>query len=317
MANVGQQVRNVAGRLADDTKTLLDTRNALKKLISDGNDLLSPDAAVGRRVHAFVNAMGQLREGFEAFGTLAGQSTRDYFAQADDALDAVLETTAKIAERHHELNAWCAWRRRRNEALDLDLGPLVEAVERGDVPIGEIATTFRAAYCSWWSAAVIEHDDVLRKFSTPEHVATILKFREIDDRYQGLTAAYIGALLTSRLPDAGNVTRRSSWGGTSSRIAEAAKAQTCSPAHDRDSRCRYDLGALPHDVAPVGCPVPVRGPRAIRCGYLRRGIPDHRLGCRRLPCESKAGDCRWRPEANATHELFRKGGMTTRTVTST
>ena len=212
LGNVGQQVRNAVGRLADDTTALLDTRNALKKLIADGNDLLSPDAAVGRRIHAFLNAMGQLREGFEAFGALAGQSTRGYFAQADDALDAIRETTTKVAERHHDLNAWCTWRRRRNEALDLDLAPLVEAVERGDVPVDEIATTFHAAYCSWWSAAVIDQDDVLRLFSTPEHVATIHNFRELDDRYQKLTAAYIGALLAGRLPDADSVTRKSSWG---------------------------------------------------------------------------------------------------------
>ena len=212
LSNVGQQARNAVGRLADDTTTLLDTRNALKKLIADGNDLLSPDAAVGRRIHAFLDAMGRLRGSFAAFGALAGQSTRDHFAQADDALNVIRETTTVIAERHQELNAWCAWRRRRNEALDLDLAPLVEAVETGDVPVDEIAATFHAAYCSWWSRAVIEQDDVLRRFSTPEHVATISNFRELDDRYQELTARYIGALLAGRLPDADSVTRRSSWG---------------------------------------------------------------------------------------------------------
>lgn len=212
LSNVGQQARNAVGRLADDTTKLLDTRNALKKLIADGNDLLSPDAAVGRRIRAFLDAMGRLRGSFAAFGVLAGQSTRDYFAQADDALNVIRETTTVIAERHQELNAWCAWRRRRNEALDLDLAPLVEAVETGDVPVDEIAATFHAAYCSWWSRAVIEQDDVLRRFSTPEHVATISNFRELDDRYQELTARYIGARLAGRLPDADSVTRRSSWG---------------------------------------------------------------------------------------------------------
>ena len=212
LGNVGQQVRDAVGRLADDTTTLLDTRNALKKLIANGNDLLSPDAAVGRRTQAFLEAMGRLRDGVVAFGALAGQSTRDYFAQADDALGAIRNATTEIAERHQELNAWCAWRRRRNEAVDLDLAPLVAAVERGDVPVDEIEATFHAAYCSWWSAAIINQDDVLRRFSTPEHVATILNFRELDDRYQKLTAAYIGATLAGRLPDSDSVTRKSSWG---------------------------------------------------------------------------------------------------------
>lgn len=212
LSDVGQRVRDAVGRLADDTTTLLDTRTALKKLIADGNDLLSPDATAGRRIDAFLKAMARLRETCAALDDLAGQPTRGYFAPADDALEAVRETATHIAERHRELNAWCAWRRRRDEALDLDLAPLVEAVERGDVPVDEIATTFHAAYCGWWSAAVIDEDDVLRRFSMPEHVASIQNFRELDDRYQELTAAYIGALLADRLPDADSVTRRSSWG---------------------------------------------------------------------------------------------------------
>ena len=212
LRNVGQQVRDAVGRLADETSTLLDTRNATKKLMADGNDLLSTDAAVGRRIDAFLKAMTRLEETFAAFDDLAGQPTRGYFAQADDALKVVRESTAELADRHHELNAWCAWRRRRNEALDLDLAPLVEAIERGDIPVDEIATTFDAAYASWWSGAVIDEDDVLRRFSTPEHVATIHNFRQLDDRYQELTAAYIGTLLAGRFPEADSVTRKSSWG---------------------------------------------------------------------------------------------------------
>jgi very-short-patch-repair endonuclease len=52
----------------------------------------------------------------------------------------------------------------------------------------------------------------LRTFSTPEHLATIEKFREIDSQFQGLTAAYISAKLTGSLPDAADVKRSSSWG---------------------------------------------------------------------------------------------------------
>ena len=212
LKNVGQRVRDTVGRLAEDTTALLAMRNALKTLIADGNDLLGADAMVGRRMYAFLKAIDQFRDNCATFGALAGQPTRDYFATADDALSAVRETVNAIAERHHELNAWCAWRRRRTQALDFDLAPLVEAIERGDVPVDEIASTFHAAYCSWWSAAVIDEDDVLRRFSTPEHVATIHKFREIDDRYQELTAAYVGALLAGRLPNADSVARKSSWG---------------------------------------------------------------------------------------------------------
>jgi superfamily I DNA and/or RNA helicase len=59
---------------------------------------------------------------------------------------------------------------------------------------------------------VIGEDEVLRTFSTPEHVATIEKFCEIDSKFQKLTAAYISAKLTGNLPDADDVKRSSSWG---------------------------------------------------------------------------------------------------------
>ena len=209
---LGQRARDAVGRLADDAPSLLDTRTRVKTLLLDGNDLLAPEAAIGRATHDFLNASRRLQEDCNAFESLAGQSVREHFADNRKALEAIRETADTIARRHHELKAWCDWWRRRTQAMDLQLAPLVSAIERGQVPTDEIESTFEAAYCSWWSGAVIGEDDVLRKFSTPEHVSTIENFREIDDRFQKLTAAYIGAKLAGGLPASDSVTRRSSWG---------------------------------------------------------------------------------------------------------
>ena len=181
-------------------------------MLLDGNDLLAPEAAIGLATHDFLNASRRLHEDCNAFESLAGQSVREHFADNRKALEAIRETADTIARRQHELKAWCDWWRRRTQAMDLQLAPLVSAIERGQVPTDEIEATFEAAYCSWWSGAVIGEDDVLRKFSTPEHVSTIENFREIDDRFQKLTAAYIGAKLAGGLPASDSVTRRSSWG---------------------------------------------------------------------------------------------------------
>ena len=209
---LGQRARDAVGRLADDAPSLLDTRTRVKTLLLDGNDLLAPEAAIGRATHDFLNASRRLQEDCNAFESLAGQSVREHFADNRKALEAIRETADTIARRHHELKAWCDWWRRRTQAMDLQLAPLVSGIEGGQVPTDEIESTFEAAYCSWWSGAVIGEDDVLRKFSTPEHVFAIENFREIDDRFQKLTAAYIGAKLAGRLPASDSVTRRSSWG---------------------------------------------------------------------------------------------------------
>ena len=209
---LGQRAQDAVGRLADDAPSLLDTRTRVKTLLLDGNDLLAPEAAIGRATHDFLNASRRLQEDCNAFEALAGQSVCEHFAENHKALETIRETADTIACRHHELKAWCDWWRRRTQAMDLQLAPLVSAIERGQVPTDEIEATFEAAYCSWWSGAVIGEDDVLRKFSTPEHVSTIENFRKIDDRFQKLTAAYIGTKLAGHFPASDSVMRRSSWG---------------------------------------------------------------------------------------------------------
>ena len=147
------------------------------------------------------------------------------------ALEAIRETADSIARRHHELKAWCDWWHRRTQAMDLQLTPLVRGIENGLVPTDEIEATFEAAYCAWWSGAIIGEDNVLRRFSTPEHVATIEKFRRMDDQFQKLTAAYIGAKLAGQLPRSDSVTRKSSWGVLAARNSEKEAAQASSATH--------------------------------------------------------------------------------------
>ena len=127
-------------------------------------------------------------------------------------MEQLRETADAITQRHRELRDWCAWRRRRAEAIDADLLPVVEAVEQGRLPPEEIERTFEAAYCTWWSSAIIGEDEVLRTFSTPEHEANIGKFREADERYQETTARYVAARLAGKLPKQDDVRRSSHWG---------------------------------------------------------------------------------------------------------
>lgn len=212
LQELGVRARVAVGKLADDAQGLAIIRGKIRTLMYDGNDLLAPKSVVGRTAQKFLSEQRTFRSACEAFENIAGQSVRGLFAEAESALEAIQETADNIATRHAELHDWCGWLRRRNEALDLELRPLVEAIEKGHVPKDEIEDTFEAAYCTWWSGAVIGEDDVLRTFSTPEHNAAIEKFREIDSRFQDLTAAYIAAKLAGKLPDSEDVTRKSSWG---------------------------------------------------------------------------------------------------------
>lgn len=212
LQQLGERVRSAVTRLADDPASLVELRGKMRGLLHEGNDLLAPDAAVGRAVAAFAEAHREFQAACAAFEALAGQFVCDYFAGNAAVLVAVRETVEAIAARHAELRDWCAWRRARARAVELELTPLVEAVEAGSVPVEEIEPTFEAAYCAWYSAAVIGEDEVLRSFSTPEHAAAIDEFRQLDSRFRQLTADYIAAKLSGGLPDADEVTRTSAWG---------------------------------------------------------------------------------------------------------
>ncbi len=212
LRRLGERARTAVGKVANDPPTLLDIRGKVRALLHDGNDLLAPEGSVGRIATVFLQALEKLRLETGEFESIAGGSVRQALSVTDRALQQIREATDTIQARHKELHDWCAWLRRRAEAIDADLLPLVEAVEQGQIPPDEIEETFEAAYCAWWSTAVIEEDDVLRTFSAPEQDATIKKFRQIDDEFQTLTAKYIAAILSGALPYEDDVPKGSRWG---------------------------------------------------------------------------------------------------------
>ena len=209
---LGSRARVAVGKLADDAESLAAMRGKIRTLLYEANDLLAPEAPVGRAINDFKAA-------FETFNTLKAKfeeltgASLDARLPADvAALEALGTQCQEIVDHHASLKDWCAWVRRRSEALDLQLGPLVDAIESGTVAADQIEDVFEAAYCSWWSSAVIGEDDVLRTFSSPEHEAAIRNFRELDTRFNDLTAKYIAANLAGEIPDQEGTKKNSSWG---------------------------------------------------------------------------------------------------------
>lgn len=220
---LGMRVRTSVGHLVESPQALMQVRNKVHALLQDGNDLLAPDAPVGRAAAEFLRALQELNEALAAFEEKAGKSVREHFANVGYTLKQISETAESIVEQGARLNHWCAWQRRRNEALDLDLGPLVEAIESGEVPVEEIPETFEAAHGAWWSERVLDEDDVLRTFSSAEHSDTIETFRQVDEAFQAATARYIAARLSAGLPRQDDVFQSSQWGVIKREITKRAR----------------------------------------------------------------------------------------------
>lgn len=205
---LGARARVAVGKLADDAESLATMRGKIRTLLYDANDLLAPDASVGRVINNFITAFEKFSSLKTQFEELVGSTLGAH----SPTLDAVGSLCQEIIEHHTSLKDWCAWVRRRSEALDLQLGPLVEAVENGSLTADQVEEVFEASYCSWWSSAVIGEDEVLRTFSSPEHEAAIQNFRELDTQFSDLTAKYIAARLAGDIPDQENIQKSSSWG---------------------------------------------------------------------------------------------------------
>lgn len=203
LCDLGERTRSTTGKLADSPQALVETRAKVRGVLHDGNDLLAPDASVGRVAATFREKIENLQQASRELEKMAGASVRETFASSNCVLEQIQKTADTIAARRDELRDWCKWRNRRAEAIDGGLLPLVEAVEQGRIASTpeDIRKAFEVAYCTWWSKAVTGEDEVLCAFSTPEHENTIKKFCRADDDYQKLTARYIVAKLSSNLPE--------------------------------------------------------------------------------------------------------------------
>ena len=212
LLRLGKRVRAAIAKLAGQPRSLVAMRGKIRALLHDGNDLLAPTGSVGGDAIAFLVALERLRQASNEFERIAGASVREAFADTDRALQDIRQAADGIQTRHNEIHDWCAWRKRRAEAIGADLLALVEAVEQGRVSLPEIENTFEAAYCTWWSRSVIGEDEVLRTFSAAEHEAAIDKFRQADDTFRKVTAEYIAATLSSGQPGQDIVKKSSQWG---------------------------------------------------------------------------------------------------------
>lgn len=222
-AELGQRARAAVADLANEGQASRISGQIHLILRNPNNPALAPGGDIERATAEFLEAFEALKQASAEFGQLARdneleQAGGDFGELADTWLwnePAFLEQLGYaadfIARHHHQLRDWCAWRQCRKKVIDADLAPLVGAIENGQIPVTEIEETFWAAYCAWWSEAVITEDETLRNFYKPKHEANIRDFRELDDQHQEATAEYIAATLAGRLPGPNDALNDQEW----------------------------------------------------------------------------------------------------------
>jgi very-short-patch-repair endonuclease len=193
--------------LASSPEQLVKLRHEVQKLVVDGNDLLAPNGPVAEAVGQLTRRYKALFDAVEQFGKAAGSEV-----DLNKQVPEIFANAQAVVESERALNAWCSWRRVRQEAIACGLQPLVEAVEQGTLPDGSVTHAFEVAYARWFASRAIDAEPLLYHFVPAEHQSDIDAYTMALDKLGELTSVYIRAKLSGNIPDKNGVTKLSGFG---------------------------------------------------------------------------------------------------------
>jgi very-short-patch-repair endonuclease len=206
------RVSNAIANLAESAEDSAALRYAFEQLVVDGNALLDPSgpfADAGRQYTHVLEALQPAVEHLSRTGAFSEGVTLQF---NDLPLEDLIICCRQIVSAEPRFRAWCAWRKVRDEALVLSLGPVVHAVEAGAIQSNEAVRAFETNYSRWWLNRAVDNEPAVRDFVSAEHEKRISDFRALDKKFIDLTRAWVRASLCAGLPRADTVTRNSEWG---------------------------------------------------------------------------------------------------------
>lgn len=211
VTQLAERLRQSVAALATDAESLPVLREAVHRLVVDSNELLAEEAVLGSQLRHYALAEATFQERLASFADLARQRPEAWLA-LPDGLPGLIAFGERLRTLQSKLNAWCAWRRARSEAVALGLLPIVQAIESGLLPAGQARRAIEINHARWWAAQVIDATPALRSFVSVEHERRIVNFRELDEAVRGLTADYIRTRIRSALIDKDEASRSSEFG---------------------------------------------------------------------------------------------------------
>lgn len=198
--------------LAGTPEALVAVKAPIALLLGDGNVLLEPAGAIAGAGKTYADSLQRLNVVITRFSIASGLAESDKSMLGTLLPEEVRKCAEDVLGTSNRLNAWCAWRKARQQALALGLANVVTALEQGSVQPGRVKDAFETNYCRWWLNAVVDADEVLRTFVSAEHEKRIRDFRELDEHFIGLTQAWVRAQLSADHPSPEHVSRGSEWG---------------------------------------------------------------------------------------------------------
>lgn len=214
-------LRDAASSLAGSVDRLSRVQSVLTPLLTTAQDMIAETGPVGSAAADLCDAHSVLVTALDEFeGIAAGRMDRDETPGPGSAssgndggwLETLRSDAERIVSNAAKINRWCNWRRDRIAGEAVGLGPVLEGVERGDVPVERIVDTVRLGYARWWLSGLVDQDEVLKSFAASRHEHTIERFRELDDTFNDITRRYLRAKIASKTPKKGSAERGSEFG---------------------------------------------------------------------------------------------------------
>ncbi len=206
------ELQPALAKVASDMDAVTRWRAAIERALGDGNPLLSSGATISNAATNLLSAATKYEAAEAAFLDAAGSNQQKLSALALDTPSKFSGYCEKMLTLQPRIRAWCAWQKVRQEASNVGLAPLVEALEQKKISPNDCERAFQTAYCRWWIKNIIDGNEALRCFVATEHEKKISDFRILDDKLSRLTTEYIRAKLHSDMPSQASVQRNSEWG---------------------------------------------------------------------------------------------------------
>lgn len=208
---LASQLRAALAGMVESAEMLPALFAPIRQLVVEGNELLAQDGPVGAQLADFLHLRDEFNSSFADFSALAGQ-TADALLGDAGGLPGLAGLSDRLTSAQSKLNAWCAWRRVRTEAMGCGLQPIVAALEAGSIAGGQVREAVEVNYARWWVGRAIDATPVLRQFVSVEHERSIEKFRKLDDEVRKVTAEFIRTRIRAGLTEREDAPRNSEFG---------------------------------------------------------------------------------------------------------
>jgi len=167
------------------------------RLATDQHEAIAPGTDGARALESYAKAGQRLRAAQERL-----QSLLELAPAADPSLEARQGEVRRWQSALGGLRDWCALQSTLAEFRAHGLGPVADAVERGEVSAKEVGATLERAIYQWWWEGLLAREPRLGRFRGIDHEAVIDRFRGLDQDSIALFRKRLQTELAVRLPDA-------------------------------------------------------------------------------------------------------------------